>query len=74
MTIFRSDSVSDSMTAALKAFGWEVGPAFVERYYTDPWVFNLANAVEKLSAEVERLQHQVAYPSGQGVSQPPVAR
>jgi hypothetical protein len=38
------------MEAALKPFGWTCGQDFWQRYYTDPWVFNLANAVERLTA------------------------
>lgn len=33
---------------ALSAFGWTCGDEFWVRYYTDPWVFSLANAVESL--------------------------
>lgn len=36
------------LKAALAPFGWTCGPDFWERYYTDAWVFNLANAVERL--------------------------
>ena len=39
----------DTMTAALKPFGWTCGPEFWQRYHTDPWVFHLANVVEKLT-------------------------
>lgn len=43
------------LAAALRPFGWTCGPEFWKRYYTDPWVFNLANAVQRLSvvADVE---------------------
>jgi len=34
---------------ALKPFGWTCTPDFWERYYTDAWVFNLANAVQLLT-------------------------
>lgn len=44
-----------TLAEALAAFGWTCGPEFWERYYTDPWVFNLVNAVEKLSTELARL-------------------
>lgn len=37
------------MADALADFGWTCGPDFWSRYYSDPWVFNLANAVEQLS-------------------------
>jgi hypothetical protein len=46
------------MEAALKPFGWTCGPDFWRRYHTDAWVFNLANAVERLSSEVDRLEAQ----------------
>jgi len=39
----------EKMEAALRPFGWECGPEFWTRYYSDPWVFNLANAVEHLT-------------------------
>lgn len=39
----------DGMEAALKPFGWTMGDEFWRRYYSDPWVFNLANAVERLT-------------------------
>lgn len=29
---------------------------FWQRYYTDPWVFNLANAVERLTQRVAELE------------------
>jgi len=37
---------------ALSAFGWTCGPDFWKRYYADPWVFNLANAVERLTDQL----------------------
>lgn len=40
------------MAAALQPFGWTVGPEFWKRYHSDPWVFNLANAIERLAAQV----------------------
>lgn len=43
------------LSAALKPFGWTCSRDFWERYYSDPWVFNLANAVERLTDEVARL-------------------
>lgn len=45
----------ETMAAALRPFGWTCTPAFWQRYYGDPWVFNLANAVEVLTARVEQL-------------------
>lgn len=40
------------MAAALKPFGWTCGPDFWKRYYSDAWVFNLANAVVALSLAI----------------------
>jgi hypothetical protein len=40
------------MADALAPFGWTCGPDFWQRYYTDPWVFNLANAVERLTDQL----------------------
>lgn len=38
----------DRIAAALAPFGWTCTEEFWQRYYSDPWVFNLANAVERL--------------------------
>lgn len=46
----------EAMEAALRPFGWVVGPEFWERYHSDPWVFNLANAVQTLHKRVEGLR------------------
>ena len=50
---------------ALRPFGWTCSDDFWRRYYTDPWVFNLANAVERLTirlataeAELERVRRE----------------
>jgi hypothetical protein len=51
-----------SMARALAPFGWVCGPEFWKRYYSDAWVFNLANAVERLSAEVDRLNAESRTP------------
>lgn len=53
-----AESVSGEakMAAALKPFGWTCTKDFWDRYYSDPWVFNLANAVEALADEVLRLR------------------
>lgn len=45
-----------SMAAALKPFGWTCTADFWQRYYSDPWVFNLANAVERLTEQISDLQ------------------
>ena len=45
-------TTEQTMEAALAPFGWTCGPAFWQRYYSDPWVFNLANAVEALVGQV----------------------
>lgn len=47
------------MAAALAPFGWTCEPVFWQRYYTDPWVFNLANAVERLTAQVADLHRLI---------------
>lgn len=54
------------MAAALAPFGWTCGEDFWKRYHSDAWVFNLANAVERLSngarlAEAEALLRQGRY-------------
>ena len=49
-------SDEQTMAAALAPFGWTCSPDFWDRYYTDPWVFNLANAVERLTERVQQLQ------------------
>ncbi len=41
----------------LRSYGWEGGPEFEKRYYTDPWVFNLVNIIEREREEVERLRN-----------------
>lgn len=45
-----------TMAAALKPFGWACTEEFWGRYYNDPWVFSLANAVESLTEENSRLK------------------
>lgn len=47
-----------TLAAALKPFGWTCTEDFWRRYYSDPWVFNLANAVERLTDEVARLRRR----------------
>jgi hypothetical protein len=42
----------EKLAAALRPFGWTCGPEFWRRYYSDPWVFNLANAVERLTDQL----------------------
>jgi hypothetical protein len=49
-------NAEERMTAALRPFGWTCGSEFWRRYRSDPWVFNLANAVEKLSVALEEAQ------------------
>lgn len=55
MVDFKDESPNDTRTdgeqrlaKALAPFGWTCTDEFWQRYYTDPWVFNLANAVERL--------------------------
>lgn len=47
-----------TMAAALKPFGWTCSEDFWRRYYSDPWVFNLANAVEWMTAANAHLQER----------------
>lgn len=42
-------TAEERIAAALAPFGWTCTNEFWKRYYSDPWVFNLANAVERLS-------------------------
>lgn len=53
-----------TVTEALKAFGWTCGPEFERRYYSDMWVFNLANAVQRLTEENRRLTAQLSRHDG----------
>ena len=65
----RTSSVTDPsdsremIEAALKPWGWTCGPEFWNRYHSDPWVFNLVNALTRTTqvvahttAEVDRLR------------------
>lgn len=45
------DEKNARMETELRRFGWLLGPEFEQRYATDAWVFNLANAVEAVAAE-----------------------
>jgi hypothetical protein len=58
------------MEAALRPFGWTCGPEFWERYYTDPWVFSLANAVERLAEERDALRSVVRVGQGADFLEP----
>jgi hypothetical protein len=49
---------SVSIAEALQPFGWTCGDEFERRYYTDPWVFNLANAVQRLTIRLRELEAQ----------------
>lgn len=44
------------MADALRPFGWTMGEDFWRRYHSDAWVFNLANAVERLTAQLDEAQ------------------
>lgn len=57
------DGDTVTLTEALQAFGWTCGPEFEKRYLTDPWVFNLANAVQRLTEENRRLSTQTRRPT-----------
>jgi hypothetical protein len=45
-----------NIAAALAPFGWTCGTDFEKRYHEDAWVFNLANAVGHLRAELVRVE------------------
>jgi hypothetical protein len=47
MSETRRDTIRDEdrLTEELQRFGWTCGPDFFARYYSDAWVFNLANAL-----------------------------
>lgn len=49
-----SDAVS--VEEALRRFRWACDPEFEQRYATDTWVFNLANALAALTTENNRLR------------------
>ena len=53
------------MEAALKPFGWTCGPEFWQRYYSDAWVFNLANAVEVLTERLGGVPAAAPDPEGE---------
>jgi hypothetical protein len=48
-----------SVEDALRPFGWRCGPEFDKRYASDRWVFNLANAVQRLTNENVRLRKEL---------------
>jgi hypothetical protein len=51
-----TQNIYESVAAdALRPFGWTCTEDFWRRYYSDPWVFSLVNAVERLTAENARL-------------------
>ena len=50
-----SDS-REMVEAALKPWGWTCGPDFWDRYHSDPWVFNLVNALTRTTAALIREQ------------------
>lgn len=56
MSATRTNGAENKIEAALRPFGWKCGPEFWTRYYTDAWVFHLANALERRSWEVEQLK------------------
>lgn len=61
---FAGANSSVSVEEALRPFGWTCGPEFQRRYATDEWVFNLANAVQVLTAINRDLRAQI---DGSGV-------
>jgi len=54
----------DTMAAALEQFGWTCTEEFWQWYYQDPWVFNLANAVETLDRRLRDAVAGSATPEG----------
>lgn len=52
-------SSEESLAAALRPFGWTCTEDFWRRYYTDPWVFNLANAIERMAFRVAELEARI---------------
>lgn len=49
-----------SVAEALRPFGWTCTEEFWQRYHSDPWVFNLANAVERQAAELRGAREREA--------------
>ena len=49
------------MQEALRPFGWECDSEFWGRYHSDPWVFNLANAVERVTVDHQALTALAEY-------------
>lgn len=49
MTQKALDANRERIAAALRPFGWTCTDEFWKRYYTDAWVYNLANAVAALT-------------------------
>jgi hypothetical protein len=47
---WRLNEDEQRLADALAPFGWTCTEDFWQRYYSDPWVFNLANAVERLTS------------------------
>jgi hypothetical protein len=48
----------EPLADALARFGWTTNDEFWHRYNTDVWIFNLANAVKKLTEENDRLRKE----------------
>jgi hypothetical protein len=43
--------LSEEARRELRRFGWKLGGDFERRYASDPWVFNLVNALEVVVRE-----------------------
>lgn len=41
-------SRTPSISETFAAYGWEITPEWVEKYNTDPWIYNLTNALVTL--------------------------
>lgn len=44
-------ALDECVERELRRFGWALGPEFEHRYLTDPWVFNLVNALGAVAHE-----------------------
>ena len=51
-----SDAPDVDVKEVLREYGWTLGPKFDERYYTDPWVFNLVNIIERQASRIRTLE------------------
>lgn len=59
VTIHGDPPAETDVRDVLRSYGWKLGPEFDARYYTDPWVFNLVNIIEKQQSEIARLRYRL---------------